>query len=432
LYTTVTFRTLGCRLNQAETETLKYLAEKAGWEVTEAAQQADLVVINSCAVTVQAEAKTRGVIAGIHRDFPQASIIVVGCYARREARSLLKMPGVRRVYDNRLKYQLFDDLRTCDGNSQPSVTESTDATEEVFFPTTLNLNPERIRVQLKVQDGCDYFCAYCIVPHLRGNSCSRPWQECVTEINRLVSSGIKEVVLTGVNLGNYQVADGGLEFLHDKIFAETELPRLRLSSVEPDRVSSELIELLRTQPRLCRHLHLPLQSGSDQILTRMRRRYATSDYAHLLETVKEQIAGVCIGADVMVGFPGEEVRDFDESLRFIETIPVDYLHVFRYSPRPGTLAAEQRDDVPACIKQERAERLRQVGQLKRQAFMQKFIGTELSVLFEEQLGGGQWQGLSDNYMKIRVVSKENLFNSLRKVRIMSMEKDGLTGELSGA
>ncbi|MFH1213905.1 MAG: tRNA (N(6)-L-threonylcarbamoyladenosine(37)-C(2))-methylthiotransferase MtaB, partial [Candidatus Neomarinimicrobiota bacterium] len=377
---TVAFRTLGCRLNQAETDAIK--SELASHNLHEITGQnpADLTVINSCAVTRQAEAKTRGAITAARRISPNGKIAVVGCYSQIAVQELIDMPGVFLVLGNSEKYDLFDFVERVDRGEKIICVAGPGLSASTFRAEAHSPADERIRANLKIQEGCDYHCAYCIIPRLRGNPRSREPQECLTETRRLVERGVQEIVLTGINLGRYESAEGDLTDLVKRLLVETTIPRIRLSSVEPDLVTPEIIELMRTEPRLCHYLHIPLQHGSDLILAKMNRRYRCADYAALVARIKQTMPEVCLGADVMVGFPGETETEFEEMCRFLENLDINYLHVFRYSPRPGTPAGEMIDHIPDSEKKRRSEILRQMSRRKRVQFMQTFSGKTCSVL----------------------------------------------------
>jgi len=429
LIVTVAFRTLGCRLNQAETDAFKSELTKFNLREVSGSEPANLTVINSCAVTRAAEAKTRATITAARRISPNGKIAIVGCYSQLAAAELLDIPGVYLVLGNNEKYNLFDFLEEIDqGEKIVRVTTPGLAatTFRAGYHSALDL---RIRVNLKIQEGCDYYCAYCILPYLRGAPRSREPQDCIAEIRQLTEQGVREIILTGINLGRYQSSEGDLAALIRRLLDETTIPRIRLSSIEPDLITPQLIELIASEPRLCRYLHIPLQHGADTVLGLMKRHYQTADYAALVNSIKQRMPEICIGADVMVGFPGETESEFEQMRRFIENIDITYLHVFRYSARPGTPAADLGDHIPDSEKKRRSAILRQLSGRKRTQFMQTFSGKVCPVLFEEKIATDTWQGLTDNYVKVRANSKEHLYNRIRKVRIIHVSGDFLKGEL---
>jgi len=430
LIATVAFRTLGCRLNQAETDAIKAELAHRNLHIVNSNKPADLTIINSCAVTQAAEAKTRGAITAARRISPNGKIAVIGCYSQIAAAELLNIPGVFLVLGNNEKYEIFDFLETMERG------EKIVRVAKPEFPKTFRIeshlpNDKRIRANLKVQEGCDYYCAYCIIPHLRGNPRSRDPEDCIATARLLENQGVQEIVLTGINLGRYESPSGDLSFLIRHLLAATGLPRIRLSSIEPDLITSELIKLIYEEPRLCRHLHIPLQHGSDPILAKMNRRYLSADYATLINRIKQQIPEICIGADVMVGFPDETDLEFDQMRQFLENLDINYLHVFRYSPRPGTTAGKFTDRIPDSEKKRRSEILRQLSNRKRAAFRQSMLAKTVSVLFEEKIAPGLWQGLTDNYLKVRIHTRENLLNKIEKVKLIHVSEDYIEGELLG-
>lgn len=426
---TVAFRTLGCRLNQAETDAIKSELVNRQLRAVNPDQPADLTIINSCAVTRAAEAKTRGAITAARRISPNGRIAVVGCYSQLAAAELLDLPGVCLVLGNNEKYNLFDFLGRLDRGEKIVQVTKPGLSATTFRAEAHSPADERIRANLKVQEGCDYRCAYCIIPDLRGNPRSRTPQDCIAETNRLTAGGVQEIVLTGINLGRYESADSGLPALIRRLLNETTIPRIRLSSVEPDLITPELIDLLVSETRLCRYLHIPLQHGSDTILALMKRRYRNADYDALVSRIKARNPEICLGTDVMVGFPGETETEFDEMVQFLDNLDINYLHVFRYSVRPGTPAARLTDHLPDSKKKRRSEILRRLSSQKRARFMQSMNEKVAAVLIEEKIAPGIWQGLTDNYIKVRVNAKEDLYNRIRKVRITHVSGDFIKGEL---
>jgi threonylcarbamoyladenosine tRNA methylthiotransferase MtaB len=429
LIATVAFRTLGCRLNQAETDAIKSELSKNHLRLADPHEPADLTVINSCAVTRAAEAKTRGAITAARRMSPSGKIAVVGCYSQLAAAELLEIPGVCLVLGNDEKYNLFEFLERLDQGEKIVRVSKPGLAVTTFRAEAHSPADERIRANLKVQEGCDYRCAYCIIPDLRGNPRSRALPDCIAETALLARQGVQEIILTGINLGRYESSDGDLLTLILRLLKETSIPRIRLSSIEPDLVRPELLELLASGGRLCRYLHIPLQHGSDVVLNTMKRRYRAADYAALVKRIKSLSPEICLGADVMVGFPSETETEFIAMVQFLENLDINYLHVFRYSARPGTPAAEFGDPIPDSEKKRRSEVLRRLSRQKRSRFMQSMRGKTAMVLIEENLAPRIWQGLTDNYIKVRINAKEDLFNRIRKVRITHVSGDFIIGEL---
>ena len=425
----INFRTLGCRLNHAESDSIQFGLKLENYQIVDQNTSADLTIINSCAVTRQAEAKTRGAIAAARRISPNGKIAVVGCYSQLSPESLIILEGVELVLGNSEKYRISDFISALEkGQCNILVRKSSDG--NTFPPAGLISKGSHTRALLKVQDGCDYRCAYCVIPLLRGTSRSRNFQACIDEAKLLIEQGVKEIVLSGINIGSYRTEDGeDFTNLVAAILNQTSLKRLRISSIEPDLIDARLITLMRDNSRFCRHFHLPLQHGSDEVLSWMRRRYKIKAYRDKIQQIYEQVPDVCIGTDILVGYPGETAAHFDELLTLLQELPVAYLHVFRYSARPGTAAFQNRDSVPIAIKKARSAKLRQLSDIKKQHFICQYLNRELSVLFEKKSKMGLYQGLSDNYITVNVKSKKLLINHIRTVKISSMSGLELGGEL---
>lgn len=425
---TVNFRTLGCRLNHAESDALQFELQQRGYLIVGRKQTADLTIINSCAVTRQAEAKTRGAVAAARRISPRGKIAVIGCYVQLDPATVAGLDGVNLVLDNSEKYRLLNYIDQLE-QERCSIHVASTIEENTFSPAGIIAKGSGTRAHLKIQDGCDYRCVYCIVPFLRGPSRGRDFHACIAEAVRLKEQGFREIVLTGVNLGSYRNGAYGLDDLVAALLQESSIERLRLSSIEPDLVSDRLIEMMQTESRLCRHLHIPLQHGSDAILHRMGRRYRTARFIELAGKITQKIPSVCIGTDVMVGFPGEDETCFREMVGLLERLPIAYLHVFRYSPRPGTAAARLEDSVPDKVKKERSVWLRELGERKRHHFLRRFIGQDLAVLYEKKTKLGLYRGLSDNYITVNVKSDPQIINQIKTARVTHIQAAEAFGEL---
>ncbi len=421
----------GCRATQADTAAIERQLRNCGLEAVRAHDAADLVVVNSCTVTSSADAQARQAIRKIHRDNPRAQILVTGCYAQRAPEELATLEGVRWVIGNshlaEISGLLEQSRHSAPGNNfiplarlggeelslahGPAKILSGDifAQAAVLIAPVLGGEGDRTRPVLKIQDGCNNRCAYCVIPFVRGRSRSLPPQQVVGEIRRLVDAGYKEVVLSGINLGSY-----GRDFsprvelaeLIRHIVEETDLPRLRLSSIEPMDVTQDFIELVASTDRIARHFHIPLQSGSDRILAAMRRWYRSGHYARRIEMVREFLPNAGIGADLIAGFPGETDEDHAATLRLIEQLPFTYLHVFGFSARPGTEAAAMENSVAPTVIKRRSKELRALAAEKAAAFRAAQLGRTLRVLTLDRSGGkngGTWtEALSDNYLKVRL------------------------------
>jgi threonylcarbamoyladenosine tRNA methylthiotransferase MtaB len=414
---------LGCKLNQSEMDALAARLARGGHQVVPSAVEAELCVFNTCAVTHVAAQKSRQALRRLHRDNPDARLVVTGCYAELTPDELRDLPGVERVVGNKAKERLAELLAGEASGPVPSLAPP--------------VPRARTRALVKIQDGCDNACTYCIIHVARGRQRSRPPDQVLAEVQGLLAAGHQEIVLTGVHIGAYGRDRGGggqdadLWALVDRILAETGVPRLRLSSIEPWDLPERALSAWE-DPRLCRHLHLPLQSGSDAILQRMARRYTTADYAALVSAARAAIPGLAVTTDVIVGFPGETGAEFAESLATVQEMGFARVHVFPYSLRPGTPAAVLPDQVPPQVRAERARAMRDVAAASSRAFQRQFVGRTVEVLWESSRAGPGdpiWSGLTDNYLRVRAASPQDLANRFMPVRLVTLAGDGLRGEI---
>lgn len=429
----VYLETLGCRLNFSEMERLARELIARGHHVVQAPEEADICVLNTCAVTTTAEAKSRSLARSLARANPRARLAVTGCYATLAPEAVGRLPQVAWVVDNQDKDRLAELLHAW-VEELPELPAS-----ELAQPDRPPFAATRTRAFVKVQDGCNNRCTFCIVTVARGQERSRSIEDVVAEINRLVAEGYQEAVLTGVHLGAYgRDLNTDLASLVRAILRETALPRLRLSSLEPWDLRPEFFDLWReSEGRLCPHLHLPLQSGCDATLRRMARRYTTEGYARLVATARERIPDLTVTTDVIVGFPGETEEEFEQSRRFIEAMGFAHLHVFPYSRRPGTAAARMRDQVPDAIKRKRSAVMREIDIRCGRAVRRAHLGQVRPVLWEgegrEALDPGTrvWTGLTDNYLRVlaEVPADVDLHNRITPVRLSRLEGDALWGEV---
>ncbi|MDD3480986.1 MAG: tRNA (N(6)-L-threonylcarbamoyladenosine(37)-C(2))-methylthiotransferase MtaB [Patescibacteria group bacterium] len=398
----IAFYTLGCRLNQSEEEFLRRKFLEAGFIVVEP-KTADIIVINTCSVTGVADKKSRQAIRALRRGNSRAKIVVMGCGAK-EAKGI---EGIDLFILNSDKENAFQ-----------IITDYFDLKSSNDIADLDNLSPKsnRTRALLKVQDGCNNFCAYCIVPYLRGREVSIKMEKILKESKELEKLGYKEIVISGVNVGRYKDGTKDLKALLEEILKTTSFPRIRLSSVNPQDISDELITLWKTEERLCRYFHLSLQSGSDTVLKRMGRPYDTKGYLDIVKRIRKAIPEVAITTDVIVGFPGETNGEFTETCDFVRKVGFAKLHVFPYSKRTGTKAAEMEEQVEEKIKKERAKKLREIGEELREGYIKRFVGQELLVLLEEKKGE-YWYGLTGNYLRVKYKSKENLENNILVVKL---------------
>ncbi|MCU7829648.1 MAG: tRNA (N(6)-L-threonylcarbamoyladenosine(37)-C(2))-methylthiotransferase MtaB [Candidatus Thiodiazotropha sp. (ex Myrtea sp. 'scaly one' KF741663)] len=418
-------KTLGCRLNEAELETWSREFQAQGHSMTADAETADLLVVNTCAVTEEAVRKSRKLLGRASRQNPNARLVVSGCYASLDPTATAEAEGVDLVIDNRNKDRLVDIVsQQLDLDIMPQSAIEPD--------TTGLLERGRQRAFIKVQDGCRYRCTFCIVTLARGDERSRPAADIVSEIRNLQREGIQEVVLTGVHIGGYGSDIGSsISNLIRQVLAETDIPRLRIGSIEPWDLPESFWSLFEN-PRFMPHLHLPLQSGSDSVLRRMARRCRTDEYRELIRQARAQVPDFNVTTDIIVGFPGETESEWQQTLDFVQEIGFGHLHIFAYSPRQGTKAASLPDPVSREIKRQRSEALHQLGQKTKKEALRKYIGRTLPVLIE---GGGEqgWQGYSPNYLRSLVVAKENLSleNKIVEVSIdgLSEDRQMLTGKV---
>ncbi len=425
----VHLKTLGCRLNEAELETWAQAFQKTGHSITKQAEAAQLIVINSCAVTQDAARKSRNLIRKIHRDNPQAKLVVSGCYATLNQDEAASLMGVDLVVSNQDKDQLVEKTLTeLNMDSMPAM--STEPGEISLFTRG------RQRAFVKVQDGCRYRCTFCIVTVARGEEVSRPVQAVIDEINALHKQGITEVVLTGVHLGGYGSDVGkNLSDLINAILAETDIPRLRLGSLEPWELPEDFFELFRN-PRLMPHLHLPLQSGSDTVLRRMARRCKTEEFAAIVSQLRSRIPHFNITTDIIVGFPGETEQEWQDSFNFIKQIGFGHIHIFTYSSREGTKAATLPNQVTNEIKKQRSRQLHELANNMKLQFCRDNIGNAFPVLWEgysEPLEGGKQRvfGYTPNYLRVSCVINdyESVENQTITARLMTVGEGCVLGEI---
>jgi threonylcarbamoyladenosine tRNA methylthiotransferase MtaB len=412
----------GCRAAQADGAALESLLAAKGLEFSEERATADLVVLNTCTVTSSADDDVRQTIRRVHRENPGARILVTGCYAQRAPQELVGMPGVEWVVGNSHKTQIAE-LVTLGGEGAPyhgniHVGDIFEQRDFLSAPVE-DAAGDRTRPNLKVQDGCNNRCSFCIIPFVRGRSRSAPAERVVEQV-RALAARYREIVLSGINLGRWGRESGGRLRLVDlvrRLLEETGVQRLRLSSVEPMDLSDDLLVLMAESPRVAKHVHAPLQSGSDRILRRMHRKYRPRHYADRVGKARALMPDAAIGADVMVGFPGETEADFEESRRFMESLPFTYLHVFTYSERPGTPAAEDPGPVPIPVRRERNRALRELAAAKNLAFRERMVGRTLSAVTLHEPGAA----LTENYLKVALAEARKP-NEIVRLRI-----GGLTG-----
>ena len=405
--------------------------EQAGYRVVPFAAGADLVIVNTCTVTAATDAQSRNLTRRARRFNPACRIVVTGCYAQVDPQAMADLPGVDLILGNEEKRDLLALLRSTDKRRimVADIREAKTATIPV-----LASRAERSRAFVQIQNGCDSFCSYCIIPHARGPSRSAPPEQVVEQLRQLVAQGVPEIVLTGIHVGNYGIdlqPRTSLLALLQRIEAETPVKRLRLGSIEPTEVDEALIAHLATSRVLCPHLHIPLQSGDDAVLARMRRPYDSAAFRALIERIHAAMPEAAIGLDVITGFPGETEDEFINTVQLIEQLPVSHLHVFPYSRRPGTAAAAMPGHLPGDIKRARAERLRLLGEQKLVAFASRFVGRELEIAVEGGGKGGMLKGLTGNYLEVHFSGGRELVGHRAVVKVGGAQSGVLSGELVG-
>lgn len=423
----VAFYTLGCKLNFSETSTIGRLFSEAGYQVVEFTAGADVYVINTCSVTDHADKKCRKVVKEALKYSPDAYVTIVGCYAQLKPAEIAEIEGVDMVLGAAEKFRIVEFISDLTKHPKAVVHQQNIETVNHNFIAAYSIG-DRTRTFLKVQDGCDYPCTYCTIPLARGGSRSDTIENVLNRARQIAESGVKEIVLTGVNLGDFGIRNGQRE---DKFFDlvkaldEVEgIERIRISSIEPNLLSNEIIEFVAGSKRFVPHFHIPLQSGSNKILGLMKRRYQRELYAERVAKIKEVMPNCCIGVDVIVGFPGETQQDFLESYQFLNELPVSYLHVFTYSEREQTAAATMKGKVAGSTRYERNKMLHGLSDKKRRAFYETQIGTAAQVLFEDDQKNGFMHGFTKNYVKVKAKYDPVMVNELKNVRLLSISADG--------
>lgn len=420
--------TLGCRLNQAETAIMANSLKQRGFEIVDAEQAADLTVINTCTVTEQADSKCRQAVRQSIRKNPQTFIAVVGCYAQMAVGTIRQIKGVDLIVGNEYKMHLADFVDDLKKRNQPAVIHTPRISRDEFIIDTLGLYDTQTRANLKIQDGCSFVCSFCIIAKARGPARSRKFDDIQDEAKKLIEMGFKEIVLTGVNIGTYSQDSRNFLDLLNALQKLNGLERLRISSIEPTTLNRQIIDFMADSDKICRHLHIPIQSGDDKILESMRRKHNSAFYSEIIEYAAKKIPDLGLGTDVMIGYPGEGAQEFVNTKKLLADLPVSYFHVFTYSDRKGTASYHLKPKVDPRLKKERNRIMIEMGKRKKTAFLYKFIGKTRKILFEEQ-NNGYWEGFSDNYMRVIAPSKADLKNQLREVKLVRVEGQKIFGEL---
>jgi len=422
----VTVYTIGCRLNQAESALLSDRFAHLGFVPVPLGEPTDVLVVNSCSVTEKAESDCRKVVRQVLRKSPHATVAVTGCYAQTGAEVLRAFQGIDLIVGTQYKMRLPEYLETLPVSaklSQPEVIHTKKIDHENFVIDGIG-HYSTTRANLKIQDGCQFMCAFCIIPFARGRERSRKSDDAIQEARALAERGHRELVLTGVNIGQYRHDGMELVDLIQRLEGVKGIDRIRISSIEPTTIPEALLEYMATSEKLCRYLHIPIQSGDEAVLKAMNRRYSVRDFMEFIYKAVEIVPDLCVGTDVMVGFPGEGEEQFANTQAVVKDLPLAYLHVFSFSDRPGTAAVRMNNHVPVQTIKVRSRKLAELSRLKRLAFYQRYVGQGVHVLFESKNTHGVWTGLTDNYVRVGLRSSEELSNTVKPVVITGIT-DGL-------
>lgn len=424
-YKKVAFYTLGCKLNFSETSTISRLFQDAGFAKVDFEDTPDIYVINTCSVTENADKKCKQLVKKALKINPNAFIAIIGCFAQLKPVEIGQIPGVDLVLGANEKFDILKYINESDKKEEAQISFKNIKETKEFIPS-FSIG-DRTRSFLKIQDGCDYFCSFCTIPLARGKSRNASIASTLIEAEKIAKTDIKEVVLTGVNIGDFgQDSEENFFQLVQKLDEITGIDRFRISSIEPNLLSNEIIDFcLSKAERFVPHFHIPLQVGNDRILKAMRRKYERSLYAERVSQIKSLRPDCCIGVDVIVGFPGETDEEFMDSMNFIKDLDISYLHVFTYSERANTGAPKLGEFVPMEKRKERSKMLHILSDKKKRAFYEHNLGSERTVLFESEEENGVMHGFTENYVKVKIPFNENLINQFQKVRLTEIDRDGI-------
>jgi len=429
----VAFYTLGCKVNQYESDAMAELFKSRGYDIVDFESVADVYVINTCDVTNESARKSRQVLRKAARKNPNAIIAAVGCYAQLESEELSNIEGIDVIVGTRDRHRIVDLVEEAEKQNRQIIAVKDIMEQHSFENIAFKGHRQKTRAFLKIQEGCNMFCSYCIIPYARGPIRSRPIDSILQEVESLINDGFKEIVLTGIHLGLYGYDFGSKgPHLFDVILELSkikELKRIRLSSIEALELSDEFINGVAELGNFCNHFHIPLQSGSDKILKLMHRRYDTGQFKERIEYIRKHIKDVAITTDVIVGFPGESNEDFDESYNFIKEVGFSKLHVFPFSPRKGTPAAQMEGRVTKAIKEKRSTRLIELSHILEMSFRKNFEGKTMDVLFEDRIPDGMYEGLTTNYIKVRAKSDKDIRNQIIPVKFEQNYENYILGQI---
>jgi threonylcarbamoyladenosine tRNA methylthiotransferase MtaB len=424
-YKKVAFYTLGCKLNFSETSTIGRAFEAAGCAKVKFDDTPDIFVINTCSVTENADKKCRQLVKKALKINPDGFVAIIGCFAQLKPKQIAEIPGVDIVLGANEKFNIVEHIESLEKNEETIISNENIKKTKEFIPA-FSMG-DRTRSFLKIQDGCDYFCTFCTIPLARGKSRNASIETTIGEAKKIAATEVKEVVLTGVNIGDFGQGDDENFFELTKALDTVDgIDRFRISSIEPNLLSDEIIEFcLNKAQRFVPHFHIPLQSGSDKLLKAMRRKYERSVFENRVKAIKQFAPNACIGADVIVGFPGETDEDFLETVQFINQLDVSYLHVFTYSERANTTAIKLGDPVPMNVRKERSKQLHILSDKKKRAFYESNIGKIGTVLFENEENGGVMHGFTENYVKVKTNYDAKLANTFQNVQLTEIDRDGV-------
>lgn len=421
------FYTLGCRLNQAETAIIAKSLKSRGFEVSDFGEAVDLTVINTCTVTEQADAKCRQAVRKILRQNPDTYVAVVGCYAQMAVDTIREISGVDLIIGNEHKLQIAEYIDGLEKQDTPLIVHSPKMSRGDFTIDSYGLYDNSTRANLKIQDGCNFVCSFCIIPTARGPARSRNFDDILREAKKLVELGHQELVLTGVNIGTYNSDDHTIVSVLAELEKIEDLKRIRISSIEPTTIPEKVIKMMADSDKICKHLHIPLQSGDDRILKKMRRKHTSKEFIDFIDFVSKTIPDVGIGTDVMVGFPSEDDSAFINTKKILADLPISYYHVFTYSDRKGTTSIGMDEKVAHDIKKKRTTILIEQGERKKRAFFENYLDKTRSVLFEQKNKDGYWTGYTSNYIQVGLRSDEDLHNKILLVRLDSVNVKQIIG-----
>lgn len=424
------FYTLGCKVNQYETEAMSELFANAGYEITDFSDKADIYVINTCSVTNMGDRKSRQIIHRAKKSNPNAIIAVTGCYAQTAPDEVLSIDGVNIVIGTKNRKNIVSLIEALDADSNVNHVSDIMTTHE-FEELHIKKYSNRTRAFIKIQEGCNQFCSYCIIPYARGPVRSRKMQDILDEIHILAANGFKEIILVGIHVASYGIdlENSSLEKLITDVDAIDGVERIRLSSIEPMTLNQQFIDNIKNSKKLCHHFHISLQSGCDETLKRMNRKYTTSQFKSITDGLRAAFDDVAITTDIMVGFPGETDEEFESTVNFARQIQFSDAHIFQYSQRRGTPAAKRPDQISPSVKERRSKIIIAETQRMRDEFLNRFIGKTMRVLFEQPAKDGLYEGKTDNYITVHAPSEDNLNDEFRNVLLEKAENGIMTGKI---